>query len=243
MDPRLSIIDRRLESVRRIIAFASGKGGVGKSSCSSVSALLLARQGMRVGLLDLDFHGASDHVILGVDPELPDEAGGITPLEAAYGIRFMGIAPFTGDHGVALRGDAITDAIRELLAVVIWGELDVLVVDMPPGIGDPILDLSRHLGRSEMVMVSTPQALSIQIMNRLLEVLRASKAHVAGYLLNMTRNGSVDTMLPPDLRLLGEIPYFEEHENEIGSPERLASGPFARAMAPALRAILDGATG
>ncbi len=241
IDPRLSIIEHRLQSVSRVITFASGKGGVGKSCCSSTAALLLARQGRKVGLLDLDFHGASAHIILGLDPSLPDEKGGILPLEAAYGLRYMGIAPFTGERGVALRGDAVTDAIRELFAVVVWGALDVLVVDMPPGIGEPILDLSRHVPRMEIALVSTTSTLSTHIMQRLADVLVASHLHPRGYILNMVADSESEKPragLKSDLRLLGEIPFVPEIEDEIGKPHSLSSGRFAAALEPILERLI-----
>jgi ATP-binding protein involved in chromosome partitioning len=250
-DPRLSIIERRFRPVRRILAFASGKGGVGKSCCSSTAALLLAKGGMKTGLLDLDFHGASDHLILGIDPGLPGEKGGVLPIETLYGLRYMGIAPFTGEHGVALRGDAVTDAIRELLAVVIWGDLDVLIIDMPPGIGEAILDLSRYLRQGEVVLVTTPSTLSLLVMDRLVEVLGSGEIRIAGYLTNMVhRHEKPREVRSPQqplreegragnhLPLLGEIPYVEEIEEQIGFPDRLLAGRFAAALSAALQKLV-----
>ena len=244
-DPRLSVVKRRFAQVSRILVFASGKGGVGKSSCSSAAALLLAGAGYKTGLLDLDFHGASDHIILGIEPELPGEEGGILPIEGPHGVRFMGIVPFTGDHGVALRGDAVTDAILELLAVVMWGKLDVLVVDMPPGIGEAILDFKRWVAGIEVLLVSTPSILSRQVMARLYEVLLTGKVKTDGYLLNMVRAGELSDrpraaegglVLEPT-PYLGAIPYLDDLEHEIGSPEGILSGRFARALADVLRRL------
>jgi len=240
-DPRVSIIQHRLQSVTTILAFASGKGGVGKSCCSATAALLLAKAGRKVGLLDLDFHGASAHLILGIDPHLPQEEGGILPFEAAFGLRYMGITPFTGERGVALRGDAVTDAIRELLAVVVWGSLDLLVIDMPPGIGEAILDVSRYVPRVRVALVSSASTLSLRIMERLSEVLNAGRVHPAGCILNMVRDDqTTPTPLPPDrgLTLLGKIPYTPEIEDEIGKPEELVEGRFAAFLAPALEALI-----
>lgn len=245
-DPRLAVVEQRLAGVKRILAFASGKGGVGKSCCSSAAALLCANRGLKTGLLDLDFHGASDHLILGIEPALPNEEGGILPIEAPYGLRYMGITPFTGEEGVALRGDAVTDAIRELLAVVVWGDLDVLIVDMPPGIGEAILDLSRHVRRTEVVLVSTRSPLSLAVMERLVQVLEADNVTLAGYLLNMVPdspagrpegNGLAASRMGR-LPLLAEIPYLAEIEEQIGSPDRLLSSAFAGALSPALPKLL-----
>lgn len=256
-DARLSIIDHRLASVSRILAFASGKGGVGKSTCATLAALVLARQGKATGLLDLDFHGASDHLILGIDPSPPEEEGGILPLAAPFGLRFMGIAPFSGEHGLALRGDAVTNAIRELLAVVIWGRLDVLVIDLPPGIGEAILDLVSALKRCEVILVSQPSTLSLHVTARLLEVLRRASVEVLGYVLNMDgreEGGSSPRAQAPraksgqpadersplaDLPALGRIPYSPDHETCLGAPELLLAG----APAAAIETILEGLLG
>lgn len=237
-DPRLSVVERRLAKVKRIVVFASGKGGVGKSSCSATSALLLAHSGYKTGLLDLDFHGASDHIILGMEPGLPSEEGGILPIEGPLGVKFMGIVPFTGNHGVALRGEAITDAILELLAVVVWGELDVLVVDMPPGIGEAILDFSRWVDRIEVVLISTPSILSRQVAQRLAEVLASGGVNTRGYLLNMVRDGNDSATgdgAETKARLLGRIPYLEELEEEIGSPSRIVSSRMSDSLREVLR--------
>lgn len=239
-DPRLSVVRRRFSQVARILVFASGKGGVGKSSCSTAAALLLARGGYKTGLLDLDFHGATDHIILGLEPHLPGEEGGILPIEGPHGLRFMGIAPFTGNRAVALRGEAVSNAILELLAVVMWGELDVLVVDMPPGIGEAILDFQRWVEGIEVVLVSTPSILSRQVMGRLYEVLLSGGVNTGGYLLNMDRGDGARAPAAAGSRnegpktLLGRIPYLDELEYEIGSAERILSGRFAHALSGAL---------
>ena len=153
IDPRLSIIDKRFRNIKRILVFASGKGGVGKSSSSVVTALSLADKGYKTGLLDLDFHGASDHIFLGTELAFPEESYGILPYKGAFDLRFMSIVPFTGEHGVPMRGEDISNALIELLAITIWDQLDFLIIDMPPGIGDEVLDLIRFLKRSEIVKI------------------------------------------------------------------------------------------
>ena len=160
IDPRQSIIEKRLSTIKRILLFVSSKGGVGKSSCAVVSALLLSRHGQQTGLLDLDFHGASDHLFLGINPSFPEEKGGILPFHIEKNLSFMSITPFTGEHGVPLRGADITNAIIELLAVTIWGVQDYLIIDMPPGIGDEFLDVLKYIKNCEIIAVTSPSTIS-----------------------------------------------------------------------------------
>ena len=133
MDPRLSVIDKRLSEIKRIIAVASGKGGVGKSLVASSLALSLSNKGYRTGLLDIDLYGPSSHIILGVtDYSFPEEEKGILPHKV-NNIRFMSIVYFSEDKPAPLRGIDITNIIIELLSITQWGELDYLIIDMPPG--------------------------------------------------------------------------------------------------------------
>lgn len=233
IDPRVSIIDKRLSSVKRIVVFASGKGGVGKSSLSTVSSLLLAKQGYRTGLLDFDFHGASDHLFLGADLSFPEESYGILPHKLAFGLRFMSIAFFTGEHGVPLRGPDITNAILELLTVTIWDKLDFLIVDMPPGIGDEVLDLIRFMNRSEIVIVTSPSVVSVKVVKRLLDVFLHLKMPMLGIVENLRRPEAVSLNLSEielarerRIPFLGSIPAIADFEEAIGNPELLVSGGF-----------------
>ena len=118
-DPRPSIIGRRLAGIGRIVAVAGGKGGIGKSSVSTGLALAMAADGRRVGLLDLDLSGPSDHVILGIRRPSWSEEAGLIPMEA-HGIRFMSIAGIVGDRPTPLRGEDLTNTLLELLAVTLW---------------------------------------------------------------------------------------------------------------------------
>jgi len=262
IDPRLAVIQRRLERIGRIVVFSSGKGGVGKSLCSSVGALLLARRGMRVGLLDLDFHGASTHIFLGASLGFPEEEHGILPLpvgdEAAVrgSLRFMSVAAFTGDRAVPLRGEAVSNALIELLAVTIWGELDVLVVDMPPGIGDEVLDLVRFMERSEIVAISTASEVSVRVVERLLGMFLELGMPVLGVIENMALPeraeakgsrpapspwvsggrwiGKSGALADRDVPSLGSIAFIPEVEQALGSPARLLESAFADSLDRAL---------
>ena len=245
LDPRVSVIDKRLSPVKRIIVFASGKGGVGKSSLSTVSALLLAKQGFKTGLLDFDFHGASDHLFLGADLSFPEESYGILPHRLAFGLKFMSIAFFTGEQGVPLRGPDITNTILELLAVTIWDKLDYLVVDMPPGIGDEVLDLIRFINRSEIIIVTSPSIVSVRVVKRLLDVFLQLKMPVLGVVENLRSPEAVSLNLSESelagehrVPFLGSIPVLTDFEGAIGSPEQLAEGGFGREAARILEKIV-----
>ncbi|MBC8498885.1 P-loop NTPase, partial [Candidatus Bathyarchaeota archaeon] len=137
-DPRLDIIARRLENVEKIIAVSSGKGGVGKSVVASALAIRLKEQGQNVGLLDLDFTSPSSHVILGIEGLYPEEEYGIIP-PMAHGLRYMSITFYSQDKPAPLRGADTSNVTIELLAITRWGNLDYLIVDMPPEIGDATL--------------------------------------------------------------------------------------------------------
>jgi ATP-binding protein involved in chromosome partitioning len=242
IDPRLSIIERRLSPIKRILVFSSGKGGVGKSVCSSVSSLILARKGNRLGLLDLDFHGASTHIFLGTKPHFPEESHGLIPLSVCENLEYMSIAAFTGEKAVPLRGDDVSNALIELLTVTIWGELDFLVVDMPPGIGDEVLDLIRFMERSEVLVVSTPSVVSVRVVERLLRMFLEVEVKVRGVIENMCPpNGASDLQknLIRELGIghLGCIPYFDDLERAIGCLDRLANSRFAETLAGILETL------
>ena len=120
LDPRPSVIDERLKNVRRIIAVTGWKGGIGKRDTASALALLLATKGYKTGLFDLDFAGASDHLILGAKGLFPKEEKGLEP-PLLEGIKFMSVVFFSENKAVPLRGANVSDAIIELLAITQWG--------------------------------------------------------------------------------------------------------------------------
>lgn len=246
MDPRPAVIERRLRDVRRVVAVTGGKGGVGKSSVAVGLALSLAADGARVGLLDLDLWGPSDHVILGVPHPGLGEDGGLVPGEVA-GVRFMSIASIVGDDPALLRGDDISNAILELLAVTIWDGLDVLVVDMPPGFGDTLLDSARYLPRAEYVVVTTPSELTLVTTRKMVELLRRLDLPVLGLVENLRLDGEGRRGGMPraegaaggsaaggsaagggDLPLLGTIGHDERYEASLGDPGRLRETAFYR---------------
>jgi ATP-binding protein involved in chromosome partitioning len=232
------VIGRRLAPVRRILAFSSAKGGVGKSVCSVLSALALRRAGGRVGLLDLDFQGASAHLLLGAELRFPEEQGGIRPLRARESVDFMSFAAFSRESAVPLRGGEVSEALLEMLAVTIWEPLDFLLLDMPPGIGDELLDVLHLLPSAEFVVVATPSALALQVVERLLALLEELRLPVRGLIENMARSGAgtagavvAAAAGRHRLPLLGSVPYLPEIEQLLASPDPLDGAlgePFRR---------------
>jgi ATP-binding protein involved in chromosome partitioning len=224
LDPRPAVIERRLAQIRRIIAVTGGKGGIGKSMVSSCLALSLARDGHRVGLLDLDLTGPCDHVILGVDTPFPEEEFGLIP-PLHHGVRFMSISYFTGEDPAPLRGADVSNALIELLAIVQWGELDYLVIDMPPGLGDALLDAVRLLPRAEFLVVSTASKVVVQTVKRTLRLLDQVRAPVLGVVENMHR-GDADAVgamaREAGLRFWGSLPFDPQLEEALGDAAALA---------------------
>ena len=190
IDPRTSIITTRLARIRRIIAVSSGKGGVGKSMVASALALSLAKEGCRVGLFDIDFTGPSTHIILGVPQSVqPTEERGIVPAHYE-GLAYMSLVYYVSGKATPLRGADVSNALIELLAVTQWGELDFLVIDMPPGIGDAVLDLVRLVQRIEFLIVTTPSMLAFEVVKKQVELLCELKMPIVGVVENMKRDGS-----------------------------------------------------
>jgi ATP-binding protein involved in chromosome partitioning len=223
MEPRISIIETRLKNIKRIIAVASGKGGVGKSLVASSLALHLVKKSYRVGLLDLDLYGPSSHIILGVKNEFPTEEKGIIP-PTVHGISFMSIVYFTEEKPSPFRGIDISNIILEMLAITQWGTLNFLIIDMPPGIGDETLDVIRYMKTSEFLVVTTPSKVAMGTVNKLLKILTELKKPVLGVIENMTMTDSSfieQEVRKLHVRYLGRIRFDEALEESIGNPIRL----------------------
>jgi len=172
--------------IRNAVAIASGKGGVGKSTVSVNVAVTLASKGARVGLLDADIYGPNVPTMMGVG-DLPAPVNGrIMPAEA-YGVKVMSIG-FMVRPGQPLiwRGPMLHTAIRQFLADVEWGELDYLIIDLPPGTGDAQLSLIQTLPLSGGVIVTLPQLVSLEDAGRGLQMFRELKVPVLGVVENMS---------------------------------------------------------
>lgn len=222
-DPRTSIITERLQGIRRIVAISSGKGGVGKSMVAAALALALSKKVHKVGLFDLDFTSPSTHTILGVKDAQPTEDKGLIP-PVVHGLEYMSLIYYTSDKPAPLRGSETSNALIELLAVTRWSKLDYLIIDMPPGIGDAVLDLIRFVNRIEFIIVTTPSQLAFETVKKLSRLLEDLKVPIIGVIENMKMND--DTFIQQKteklgLFFLGGISYDSKVEGAIGNTAAL----------------------
>jgi ATP-binding protein involved in chromosome partitioning len=177
-----------LGSVKNVVAVASGKGGVGKSTTAANLALAWARQGAKVGLLDADIYGPSQQLMMGLTGAKPVSADGkhLTPLKA-HGVEVMSIAfMIDPEQPMAWRGPMVTSALTQLLGDTQWGDLDYLVVDMPPGTGDIQLTLAQRVPVSGAVIVTTPQDLALLDARKGLKMFEKVEVRVLGVVENMS---------------------------------------------------------
>jgi ATP-binding protein involved in chromosome partitioning len=222
-DPRINVINKRLSKINRIIAVSSGKGGVGKSMIATTLALELHEQGNKVGLLDIDFTSPSTHTILGVKNVQPKEDKGLIPPQV-YGLEYMSLIYFSGDQAAPLRGEDTSNALIELLAVTIWSDLDYLVIDMPPGIGDAVLDLVRLVPRIEFLIITTPSQLAFQTVKKLVILLRELNITILGIVENMKMNNGQEIKKKTEeleIGLLASITYDSKVEESIGNTRKI----------------------
>jgi ATP-binding protein involved in chromosome partitioning len=200
-----------LDRSTRVIAVASGKGGVGKSTLSANLAAAFARLGHRTGILDADVYGHSIPHMLGIQqkPVLVDRM--IVPPVSA-GLKLMSIGFFLDENApVMWRGPMLHRALEQFLSDVHWGELDTLVVDMPPGTGDVSISLGQLLPRAEVVVVTTPQPAAKDVAARAAVMAQKTNMRLIGVLENMSgdvfgRGGGAELAHELGIDLLGEIP-------------------------------------
>ena len=173
------------ERVTRILAVASGKGGVGKTTVAVNLAVALAQRGLRVGLLDADVYGPSVPVMLGLRARPTPAHGLLVPLEC-FGIKAMSIGfLIEEDQPVIWRGPMVSKALKELIGKVAWGPLDCLVVDLPPGTGDPSITVARELPKASVIIVTTPQPVAIADVRKAVFMFRRLGTPILGIFENM----------------------------------------------------------
>jgi ATP-binding protein involved in chromosome partitioning len=201
----------KLPATTRVLAVASGKGGVGKSSLTVNLAAALAALGREVGILDADIYGHSVPHMLGISqrPVVVDKL--IVP-PVSHGLRLMSIGFFLDDNEpVMWRGPMLHRALEQFLQDVHWGELDVLVVDMPPGTGDVSISLGQLLPRAEAIVVTTPQPLAQEVAARAATMAQKTGLRLLGVVENMTSDvfgagGGERLAAQLDAPLLGSVP-------------------------------------
>jgi ATP-binding protein involved in chromosome partitioning len=188
--------DTEVPAITRILAIASGKGGVGKSSVTCNLAAAIAAKGFTVGVLDADIWGFSVPRMLGLDERLAAEGGKIAPsirnIVGADGttgqlkVVSMGLVVDNEDSAIMWRGLMLAKAVEEFLTKVRWGDMDYLLIDMPPGTGDVQMALARLLPRAEMLIVTTPALAAQKVAVRVADMARRSYLKVSGVIENMS---------------------------------------------------------
>jgi ATP-binding protein involved in chromosome partitioning len=215
----------QLDPTTRVIAVASGKGGVGKSSLTANLAAAFAASGRNVGILDADIYGHSIPHMLGISqkPVLVDRLM-IPPV--AHDLKLMSIGFFVDDNKPLMwRGPMLHRALEQFLQDVHWGELDLLVVDMPPGTGDVSISLGQMLPRAEAVVVTTPQVLAQEVASRAAQMARRTGMQLLGVVENMSSEvfgtgGGERLATELGVKLLGSVPLDARIREaaDVGTP-------------------------
>lgn len=241
--PEMPKSSKVLPQVKNIIAIASGKGGVGKSTVTANLAVALAQKGYKVGLVDADIYGPSMPLMFNVEGERPTsvEVNGrnlIQPIES-YGVKLLSIGFFAGtDQAVVWRGPMATKALSQLFTEANWGELDYMLIDLPPGTGDIHLSLVQTVAVTGAVVVSTPQKMALIDARKAVGMFKLSQINVPvlGFIENMAyftpeelpnnkyyifgKDGLKELAEKEGLPLLGEIPLVQSvrEAGDVGRP-------------------------
>ncbi|MBP2476476.1 ATP-binding protein involved in chromosome partitioning [Crossiella equi] len=246
-------------SLTRVYCVASGKGGVGKSSVTVNLAAAMAARGLSVGVVDADIYGHSIPRMLGATGK-PTQVEKMIMPPAAHGVKVISIGMFTpGNTPVVWRGPMLHRALQQFLADVFWGDLDVLLLDLPPGTGDVAISIAQLLPNAEILVVTTPQQAAAEVAERAGAIALQTRQRVAGVIENMSwlelPNGervdvfgagggqivadSLTTVIGTEVPLLGQVPLDPRlrEQGDAGEPIVLAE-PEAKA-AQVLRGIAE----
>ncbi len=255
-------LSERMAQVRNTVVVLSGKGGVGKSTVAANLAVALSRRGFRVGLLDADMHGPSVPRLLDLqDAQVHTDGQSMVPALYSPQLAVMSIAFLVGerDEAVIWRGPLKMNVLRQLLAEVDWGELDFLVVDLPPGTGDEPLSICQLIPEAAgALVVTTPQELAVSDVRKCITFCRRLELPVLGVIENMSgltcphcgrpvelfgRGGGRAMAEQMGVPFLGSVPLDAAvvGASDRGRPfvEHAADGPAGRAFLDAVRPIFD----
>jgi ATP-binding protein involved in chromosome partitioning len=241
---------KSIKAIKNIIAVASGKGGVGKSTVSANIALALSAEGAAVGILDADIYGPSQPHMMGIVGQQPISEDGKTMLPLrAHGLQVMSIGALVDpDQPMVWRGPMVTSALSQLTHQTQWQDLDYLIVDMPPGTGDIQLTLAQQVPVSGVVIVTTPQNIATIDARKGLAMFRKVKISVLGVVENMSTHvcsncgheeaifgeGGAETISRDfDVEMLGQLPLSGRirRQTDSGTPTLLADPDSAEARA------------
>lgn len=238
-----------LPGIKKIVAVASGKGGVGKSTVAVNLAIALANRGLKVGLLDADIYGPSVPRMMGISEKPKTSADKKLIPHEKYGIKTMSIGYMVDeDTAMIWRGPMVQSALMQMMSDVIWGELDILVVDMPPGTGDAQLTMAQKVPMSGSVIVSTPQEIALADVRRGIAMFEKTHVPVFGIIENMAyfvspgsgektfifgEGGARRTAKALGVPFLGEIPIHPAIREglDVGEPIT-ATAPASEEAAP-----------
>lgn len=213
IDPRESVIEERLKGIKKIILISGFKGGIGKSLFACVASISLKDLGKAVGILDLDVTSSSCHKILGVEEGYPQEVDGILPVDV-HGMKFMSFYFFSKGMPLALRGSSISEAVKELFCITQWGNLDYLIIDMPPGFYDVALEIMRLVKDFKIVAIKTPSVLSRDVYERMIKLYKEK-----GYSIVEVENMSKDEGY-------NKIGFDEKIDFAVGNIEEIRKTKF-----------------
>ncbi|OFL15712.1 sodium:proton antiporter [Corynebacterium sp. HMSC067D03] len=241
----------------RVIAVASGKGGVGKSSMTVNLATAMAAQGLTVGIVDADIYGHSVPGLMGSEDQGPTLVDEMIMPPIAHGVRHISVGQFVeGNAPIVWRGPMLTRAIQQFLGDVYWGDLDVLFMDLPPGTGDVAITVAQLVPNAELLIITTPQAAAAEVAERAGTIAQQTDQKIAGVIENMSGmtmpDGTVlnifgegggehvaerlTQLTDSDVKLLGSVPLdpkMREH-GDTGTPV-VISDPDS----PAAKAVLE----
>ena len=262
--PGIDLGEEELENVKHIIGIASGKGGVGKSTVAVNLAVALARLGYKVGLADADVYGPSVPKMTASEEEMPDaivdgEKEVILPLEK-YGVKWMSIGYFAKpEQALIWRGPMACNALKQMILQVRWGELDFLLIDMPPGTGDIHISLVHDIPMEGAVIVSTPQDVALADVEKGVNMFRNESVNkpIFGLVENMAwftpaehpdekyyifgKEGGVRMAEKYGIQLLGQIPIVQSIREcgDAGEPAALSSRPDGLAFLALAEKVAD----